>query len=80
MGGVVSISWLDWGLSAEGDLAPRPTGADRLPGHDAATTNSRRAQQKVGQADESRLARYAHCFAGGATGDGVSWGSRSTWR
>ncbi|CAN0596167.1 unnamed protein product, partial [Laminaria digitata] len=32
-----------------GNLAPRPPEADMLAAHDAVTTNSRRAQQKLGK-------------------------------
>ena len=33
----------------EGDRAPRPPEADMLAAHDAVTTNSRKAQQKLGK-------------------------------
>ena len=42
-------SWLGWGLDAEGGLAPRPPEADMLPAHDAVTTNSRKAEHKLGK-------------------------------
>ena len=47
MAGIVPESWLKWGIGAEGDLAPRPPEADMLAAHDAVTTNSREAQQKL---------------------------------
>ena len=49
MAGIVPESWFEWGLGAEGDLASRPPEADMLAVHDAITTNSRKAQQKLGK-------------------------------
>ena len=34
MAGIVPEFWLEWGLSAEGDQAPRSTEADMLAAHD----------------------------------------------
>ena len=47
MAGIVPESWLEWSLGAEGDQAPRTPKADMLAAHDAVTTNSTRAQQKL---------------------------------
>ena len=47
--GIVPESWLEWGLGAEGDQAPRTPEADMLAAHDAVTTNSTKAQQKLGK-------------------------------
>ena len=51
MAGIVPESWLEKGLGAEGDLAPRPPEAGMLAAHDAVTNinSSRRAQQKFGK-------------------------------
>ena len=49
MAGIVSESWPEWGLGAEGDQAPRTPEADMLAAHDAFTTNSTKAQQKLGK-------------------------------
>ena len=49
MAGIVHESWLEWGLGAEEDLAPRPPEADMLAAHDDVTTNSRKAQQQLGK-------------------------------
>ena len=49
MAGIVSESWLEWGLGEEEDRAPRPPEADMLAAHDAVTTYSRKAQQKLGK-------------------------------
>ena len=49
MAGIVPESWLEWGLGAEGDQAPRTPEADMLAAHDAVTTNSTKAQQKLGK-------------------------------
>ena len=49
MAGIVPKSWLEWGLGEEGDWAPRPPEADMLAVHDAVTTNSWKAQQKLGK-------------------------------
>ena len=40
MTGIVPVSWLEWGLDIEGDLAPRHPEADMLAAHDAVTTNA----------------------------------------
>ena len=47
--GIVPESWQEWGLGAEGDQAPRSPEADMLAAHDAVTTNSTKAQQKLGK-------------------------------
>ena len=47
MAGIVLEPWLEWGLGEEGGRAPRPPEADMLAAHDAVTTNSRKAQQKL---------------------------------
>ena len=47
--GIVPESWLEWGFGAEGDLASTAPEADMLVAHDAITTNSRKAQQKLGK-------------------------------
>ena len=44
MAGIVPESWLEWGLGTEGGQALRPPEVDMLTVHDAATTNSRKAQ------------------------------------
>ena len=49
MAGIVLEPWLEWGLGEEGGRAPRPPEADMLAAHDAVTTSSRKAQQKVGK-------------------------------
>ena len=49
MAGIVPESWLECGLGAEGDAAPRPPEVDILAAHDAVTTNSRKAQHKLGK-------------------------------
>ena len=49
MAGIVPESWLEWGLGAEEDLTPRPTEAGMAASYDAVTTNSRKAQQKLGE-------------------------------
>ena len=49
MAGIVPEAWLEWGLGAEGDLAPRCPEGDMLAAHDAVTTNSRKAKQKLGK-------------------------------
>ena len=49
MGGIVPEPWLEWGLDAEGDLASTAPEADMLATHDAVTTNSRKAQHKLGK-------------------------------
>ena len=49
MAGIVPEPWLEWGLGEEGDRAPSPPQADMLAAHDAVTTNSRKAQQKLGK-------------------------------
>ena len=46
MAGIVPESWLEWGVGAEGDLASTAPEADTLV---AVATNSRRAQQKLGE-------------------------------
>ena len=46
MAGIAPES-LEWGLDAEGDLTSSPPEADMLAAHDAVTTNSRKAQQKL---------------------------------
>ena len=46
--GIVPESWSEWGLGAEGDAASRPPEVDMLAAHDAVTTNSRKAQHKLG--------------------------------
>lgn len=48
MPGIVPDPWLGWGLGAEGDRASRAPEADILAAHDAVTTNSRKAQHKLG--------------------------------
>ena len=48
MAGIVLESWLEWSLSEEWDRARRPPEADMLAAHDAVTTNSRKAQQNMG--------------------------------
>ena len=52
MAGIVPEPWLEWGLGAEGDQAPRTPEADILAAHDAVTTNSTKAQQKAGQVSQ----------------------------
>ena len=47
MAGIVPEFWLEWGLGEKGDRAPRPPEADMLAAHDAVTTTSRKAQQKL---------------------------------
>ena len=49
MVGIVPESWLEWGLSAEESADPRPPEVDILAAHDAVTTNSRKAQHKLGK-------------------------------
>ena len=49
MAGIVPESLLEWGLGTGGDHAPRPPEADTLAVPDAVTTNSRKAQQKLGK-------------------------------
>ena len=49
MAGIVPESWLERGLGAEGGQAPRTPEADMLAAHDAVTTNSTKAQQKLGK-------------------------------
>ena len=49
MAGIVPESWLEWGLGAEGDQAPRTPEADILAAHDTVTTNSTKAQHKLGK-------------------------------
>ena len=49
MAGIVPDSWLERGLGAERDLALRPPEADMPAAHDAITSNSRKAQQKLGK-------------------------------
>ena len=49
MAGIVLESWLVWDLDVEGDQVPRPPEADILAVHDAVTTKSRKAQQKLGK-------------------------------
>ena len=49
MARIVPESWLEWGLGAEADLASTAPEADMLAAHDAVTTNSRKAQQKLGK-------------------------------
>ena len=46
MAGIVPESWLVWAHRAKGDLAPE---TDMLAAHDAVTTNTRKAQQKLGK-------------------------------
>ena len=46
---IMSASWLEWGLGAEGDTALRPLKVDILAAHDAVTTNSRKAQHHLGK-------------------------------
>ena len=59
MAGIVTESWLEWGLGAEGDAAPRPPEIDMLVAHDTVTTNSRKAQHKVGKlVDQGRHAAH----------------------
>ena len=43
--GIVSASWLEWDLGAQGGLASTGPEADMLAVHDAVTTNSRRYQE-----------------------------------
>ena len=47
MAGIVPESWLEWGLGVEEDQAPTSREADMLAAHDAVTTNSTKAQQKL---------------------------------
>ena len=49
MAGIVPEYWLEWGLRAEGDAAPRPPEVDILDAHDAVTTNTRKTQHKLGK-------------------------------
>ena len=49
MAGIVPESWLEWGLRSEGDQAPRTPEADILAAHDTVTTNSTKAQHKLGK-------------------------------
>ena len=49
MARIVLESWLEWGLGAEGDTAPRPPEVDILAVHDMVTTNSRKAQHELGK-------------------------------
>ena len=49
MAGIIPESWLEWGRGEEGDQAARTPEADMLAAHDAVTTNSRKAQQKLGK-------------------------------
>ena len=49
MAGFVRESWLEWGLGAAGDAAPRPPEVEILATHDAVTKNSRKAQEKFGK-------------------------------
>ena len=64
-GGIVPESWLEWGLGAEGDLAPRPPEADMMAAHDAVTTTSRKAQQKLGKlGDQGRQAAHTASLEG----------------
>ena len=44
MEGIVPESWLEWG-----NATPRPPEVDILAVHDAATTNSRKSQHKLGK-------------------------------
>ena len=49
MAGIVPEFWLEWGLGEKGDRAPRPPEADMLAAHNTVTTNSGKAQQKLGK-------------------------------
>ena len=49
MAGSVPKSWLERGLAAEEDLAPRPPGAYMLAAHDTVTIKSRQLHQKLGK-------------------------------
>ena len=49
MAGIVPESWVAWVLGADGDLASRAPEADMMAAHDAVTTSSRNAQQKLGK-------------------------------
>lgn len=49
MAGIVPEPWLDWGLGTEEDKDPRPAEADILATYDAVTTDSRKAQHKLGK-------------------------------
>ena len=49
MAGIAPESWLEWGLGAEGDAAPRPPEVDMLVAYDTVTRNSRKAQHKLGK-------------------------------
>ena len=57
--GIVPESWLEWGLGAEGDAAPRPPEVDILAAHDAVTPNSWKVQHKLGKlVDQGRHAMH----------------------
>ena len=63
MAGIVPESWLEWGLGVEGDAAPRPAEVDILAAHDAVTTNSRKAQHKLGKlVNQGRHAAHTASF------------------
>ena len=64
MAGIVSESWLEWSLGAEGDAAPRPAEVDIRAVHDAVTTNSQKAQHKLG-----KLVNQGRCAADTASLD-----------
>ena len=49
MAGIVPESWLEGGLGAEGDAAPRPPEIAMLAAHDAVKTTSRETQHKLGK-------------------------------
>ena len=63
MAGIVPESWLEWGLGADEDQAPRIPEADVLAAHDAVTANSTKAQQKLGTlVNRGRHAAHIACL------------------
>ena len=76
MAGIVPESRLEWGLGEEGDRASRPPEADMLAAHDAVTTNSLKAQQKLGKlVNQGKHAAQTHSLVRSAAGHGTPSGT-----
>lgn len=76
MSSIVPEFRLDWGLGTEEDAAPVAPRGRRADGAlDAITSDSRKAQQKVGQARQPGPSRRAHIFSVPAARDGPPAGT-----
>lgn len=60
MAGIVTESWLEWGLGTE-DAASSPPEVDKLAAYDTVTTDARKSKRKLGKL--TNRGRHAVCAA-----------------